>query len=192
MHILRCCWCVDRMVASIWYSTLPVTRSGSTLSSQLATQPQVCIMCVMCIMCIMCIMCSQDLPMKCPPTVPTLTTGENHHECIMSPVLYQVGLLQWFWLAEFIWGGDPVLCGHWCLLLQCQDLLHTHQHHQPLLPGILSSDWLTPSNTDIWLVYYSQEVRHSFGVYSSVGVSNGRYLYQLPGLDRYLCYHGVP
>ena len=39
---------------------------------------------------------------------------------------------------------------------------------------------------------YNNETRDSLGVYYAVGVSNGRYIYQQPGLDRYLEYtdHG--
>ena len=35
---------------------------------------------------------------------------------------------------------------------------------------------------------YNNETRDSLGVYYAVGVSNGRYIYQQPGLDRYLEY----
>ena len=39
---------------------------------------------------------------------------------------------------------------------------------------------------------YNNETRDSLGVYYAVGVANGRYIYQQPGLDRYLEYtdHG--
>ena len=65
------------------------------------------------------------------------------------------------------------------LLSSCTSIEHTCCHSVTI-----SSSSSTRNSSEL----YSQETKDSLGKYSAVGMSNGRYLYQKPGMDRYLEY----
>jgi len=65
------------------------------------------------------------------------------------------------------------------LISSCTSMEHT------CCTSITISSASSTSNTS---QLYSEETRDSLGLYSAVGKANGRYLYQAPGMDRYLEY----